>query len=93
MLVAVASTSRESMLTAPARLMPSSMALIARVLFFSTHWKWVSSRRFLDSRSLRSRYRKRYCQISSNRLCMKNHASSTSRTPSLALSSSDKDFS
>ena len=32
----------------------------------------------------------RYCQISSNRECMKNQASSTSRTPSLALSSSDR---
>jgi hypothetical protein len=88
MLVAVASTSRASMRTAPVRLMPSSRARMARVLFFRTDWKCISSRRFLDSRSLRSRYRKRYCQINSNSVCRKNQASSTSRTPSAALSSS-----
>ena len=88
MLVAVASTSRESMRTAPERLIPSRSARIARVLFFRTHWKCVSSRRFFDSRSLRSRYRKRYCQISSKSVCMKNHASSTLRTPSAAFRSS-----
>jgi hypothetical protein len=54
-------------------------------LFFSTNWKCVSSRRFFDSRSFRSRYRKRYCQISSNSMWKNSQASSTLRTSSAAL--------
>src|SRR5438105_1677354 len=44
--------------------MPLSTLCTAADLFFSTNWKCVSRRRFFDSRSLRSRYRKRYAEIS-----------------------------
>ena len=67
---------------APARARPSSSAAIARDLRSSTFWKCVSRWRLRLKRSLRSRYRKRYCQISSNSRCMKSQASSTLPMPS-----------
>ncbi len=44
----------------------------------------------LLSKSFKSRYKKRYCHTSSNNVCMKNQASSTSRTPGAASSNSCK---